>query len=396
MKYKKHLIAISFLALVVPTLSAQAPERPDKKNRCTVCEHDPKLMSKFGFTHGPFMYATSDTESIEAEFTWRTTWMETPHFRIGGDFPKWEIPIKEKNAYRDELGLLAVKYPKVKPKKIKTLDKWLRIHLTAERMESLYATIAKVVGADPEIFESKEQLKKMGLGAYLGQKDKYEIMVFEERNLYREFMTITWGLGYVKPQRWNNAKRDVLWYGLNLEEEKIKHDQHLHNALLHGVSHNLLDGYMHYSYELPVWITEGFAHWCDRQNDNRYDLFCTIEGSFHKAKALKKWRPEVRKIINADEAASFASLLRRSSYAELAWVDHLICWSKIDFLLTEHREKFAAFITELCSKRDSKGFPDGSGMAETQRSGFKRHFGWDINQAEREWRKWVLQTYPVK
>ena len=392
-----RILSILVIFILAPVAAgAQQAELPAKKNRCSVCGHDPLLMNKFGFNHGPFIYATSSSDEIEREYTWRATWMETEHFRIGGDFPEWKIPAKEKKAYRVELGKLEDKYPNVKSKKIKTLDRWQRIHLYAERMESLYSTVADIVGAEPELFESKEQLQRYGLGAFLGQKDKYEIMVFEERNLYREFMTITWGLGYVKPQRWNNTKRDVLWYGLNLEEENVKHDQHLHNIIRHGVSHNLLDGYMHYSFELPVWLSEGFAHWCDRQNDNRFDLFCTVEGSFHKAKALEKWRPEVRKIAAANEATTFAALLRRTSFSELLWEDHLICWSKVDFLISEHKDKFATFITALCSKRNAQGLPDGSNMAESQRKAFKVSFGWDINQAEREWSKWVLKNYPSK
>ena len=212
----------------------------------------------------------------------------------------------------------------------------------------------------------------------------------------REFMTITWGLAYVKPQRWNNPERDCLWYGLNLQEDEVQHDQHLHNILLHGIAHNLMDGYMHYSFELPVWIREGYAHWAEQRNDTRFNTFCTVEGSLHEGQELDNWAPAVRKLVQKDEAASFASLLRRTSYAELGWEDHLVCWSKMDFLLASKPKEFGQFLTALCSKVDDQGLPDGSGLDDAQRSGFQEAFGWSILKAEREGQAWVLENYPSK
>ena len=366
-----------------------------KKDRCTVCRHDPELMEKNGINHGPFAFGRTDSESIEKDLYWPAVWIETEHFRIGGDPPSWKVPEAERKAYRAELEKLAEKWPRVKPKTV-ILDTWLRIHLLAERMEAFYDEFLELVGTSDEEFADPERNRMRGLGPYLGEKEKYEIMIFEQRSPYRDYMSVTWGLTYVKPQRWNNVERDCLWFGLNLEEEQIRHDQHLHNVCRHNLAHNLLDGYLHYSYDLPVWITEGFAHWCERRNDPRFNMFDSIEGSFTELKGLERWAPEVRKLVVKDEAATIASLLRRASFAEIGWEDHLVCWSKIDFLIQSNPDAFAKWITALKSRRNAQGYPDGSGLDDAQREGFKEFFGWNVQQAERRWQAWVLDNYPAK
>ncbi|MDP6849814.1 MAG: hypothetical protein QGH51_09735 [Planctomycetota bacterium] len=394
MKYTPSAILLASL-LLTNTLAAQEKYPKKKKNRCTVCEHDPELMEANKMNHGPFIFARTDSQKIMDDMVWSPVWMETQHYRLGGDFPKWKIPEVERKIYRAELTELQKKFPKIKPK-TRTLDKWYRLHMLANRMEIFYSEARASFGCSPLEFLDESKNIRRGLGPFLGEKDKYEVMVFEETNLYREFMTLNWGLAYVKPQRWNNVDRDCLWFGLSLQQEEIKHDRKLQNIVLHGLSHNLLDGYMHYSFELPVWLTEGYAHWVERTNDPRFTTFCSVEGSLHEGKTLNDWRPEVRKLIKKDEAATFAALIRRASFAEINWEDHLVCWSKLDFLLQTKPKEFGEFLTELVSRRDSKGYPDGSKMDDAQRNGFKKHFDWTLNQAEKKWGEWALNTYPAK
>ena len=111
---------------------------------------------------------------------------------------------------------------------------------------------------------------------------------------------------------------------------------------------------------------------------------------------LEKWGPEVRRMVVKKEAASFASLLKRASFAELEWEDHLVCWSKVDFLIAQGEGKFGRFMRSLKERRDKKVFPDGSHMDDAQRAAFREHFGWTVPKAEEVWKGWVLEEYPVK
>ncbi len=387
----RPLLVAALLAALAAVLPAQI--RPGEK--CTVCGHDAEIMAATGVSHGPFIFARSDSETIEQEYFWRPVWVETPHFRMGLMIEKWKVPEEERKDYRAELEQLQEIYPRIKPKS-RILDPWLRAHLIAWRLENFYAMWAKLMGAREGQFDDPEALRMLGMGPYLGESDKYEVMVFRNRAPYREFMSRTWGLTYVKPQRWNNIDRDCLWFGMNMEEEGVRHDKHLFAMILHNIGLNMLNGYLHYSYEMPIWIKEGAAHWCSRQFDPRFNTFDTVEGSFHEAKSLTRWEPEVRKLVQKDRAASFASLMRRASFAELDFNDHLIVWSKVDFLIRHDPEKFGRFITFLKSRRDERGLPDGSNMDDAQRQAFREIYGWTIQKAEEAWREFVLSEYPVK
>ena len=68
----------------------------------------------------------------------------------------------------------------------------------------------------------------------------------------------------------------------------------------------------------------------------------------------------------------------------------------MDFLLETKPKEFGVFLTEIVSRRDKQGYPDGSNMDNVQRDGFKKHFGWTLNKAEEKWKEWVLVTYPTK
>jgi len=379
--------------LLAAGLTAAVPAQV--RGRCTVCGNDPALLARNGYGHGPFPFGRSDSAAIEKDFFWKPVWIETPHFRLALDLPSWKVPERERKAYRAELTRLKERWPAIKPK-ARTLDPWLRAHLLADRVERFYADFQELVGRSEESFWDADKNYLQGLGPYLGMHEKYEVMVFQQEGPFREYMERTWGLTYVKPQRWNIIDRKCLWFGMNLEQEHVRHDQYLHNIVLHNLAINLLNGYLFYGFDMPIWIKEGLAHWAARRNDPRFNSFDTVEGAFVEKKSLERWAPEVRKLVAKDKAASFASLLRRMSFAELSFDDHLIVWSKVQFLIEHDREKFGRFLTVLKGRRTAAGIPDGSKLDDAQREAFKDIWGWTLQQAERHWVDWVLATYPVK
>ncbi len=388
------LIALAALVLT-PEGSAQGERPKRRKDRCTFCDHDPEVLAANKMHHGPFPFARTDSQQIADEGVWKPTLLETEHFRILGDFPRWKVPQEEMKAFRAELAALTERWPLVKPKQA-YLDPWFRVHLLGERLEALYTRFLEVAGSSEEDFLDPERNIMRGIGRYLGQGEKYEVMVFEDANPYREFMRNTWGLGYIKPQCWNNIDRESLWFGINLETEEIHHDKHLSAVVMHNVAHNMLNGYMHYSYEMPVWLYTGVGHWAEREYDGRFSTFCSIEGNIDVGRATHNWPPQVRKMVLKDRGSSFAQLIRKKSLAEIGYDDHLITWSKVHFLVQSKPEAFGAFLTQLKTRRNADGYPDGTKMDAAQREGFKQHFGWTLAQAEEAWKEWVKDTYPAQ
>lgn len=390
--------SLSFVLAAVVALAAAAPEASAQRSReevCTVCLNDPETMEAAQAWHRDFPFGKSTAKEIEEEYFWHPVWIETPHFRVGAALEEWKVPESERKAYRAELTELEKKFPEINPRRPR-LDRWLRAHLLAERCEEAYREFQELVGRDEAYFQDAERNRMLGIGPYLGMHDKYEVMIFELRGPYREFMSTAWGRTSSKPQRWNNVQRKCLWFGMTTEEDSVRHDQHLHNFVRHNLAINMLNGYEFYSYDLPVWIKEGLAHWFRLRNDTRFHMYDSVEGAFQAPRNVDDWAPEVRKLVKGDEAASFAELLRRMSFAELSFDDHLVIWSKIDFLVQQGPDKFAGFITDLKSRRNEDGSPDSSNLDGAQREAMLENFGWSLPRAEEEWREWVLQNYPSK
>jgi hypothetical protein len=104
---------------------------------------DPAAMAKLGYvSFGPFPFGNiadkpTDSAKIDATLEFiQIRWVETKHFRIGLNLPEWPVPVdpETRGKIRRELEELQKVLPSVNPK-IRILDPWLRVHLTAMRLE---------------------------------------------------------------------------------------------------------------------------------------------------------------------------------------------------------------------------------------------------------------------
>jgi len=420
------------LATVAALLLAAAPAaaQRDKKEECTVCGHDPEVMAAGGVVnHGPFMFFRSDSEEVEKHLGASSLlWIETAHFRIGSDLEKWKIPVRDKKAYLAELELFAEAFPSVDPKKTKTLDPWLRLHLMAWRMENLYAHTLELWGwaeddflklPDEQTFlaakdgEWVEDLIEVhnasparsegfpvwiGLGRYLGMPMKLEALILRYEQdmgtVKRDYI----GHNNTHPQRWHITWRidgsdpvsRTMWFGFSTEAESMKHDQHVHNALLHNVGINLLDGYMLYLVEAPVWLRAGWGHYLTQRNSIDYNFYDLDEGSTEQNRDEKNWMPAVRELVSKDEAPSFVELGRLRSFGDLTLEAHLVSWSKLCWLMERDRAAFTKWLLYL------KTVPNHSNNLDVQRDALREAYDLGFPQAEEAWKQWVLDTYPVK
>jgi len=421
----KFLTVIAFIALLTP-LSAQSK----KKNVCTVCGEDPEIMAEAGIiNHGPFMFFKSDSKEVQTHLAANDmVWLETTHFRLGSGLKPWKIPVADKKAYRAELTELAELFPSVDPKKVKTLDRWMRIHLMAFRIEKAYDHLSDIFGYSNDEFDLlpeeetfiaasdstwKEDLAAdylerptraagmphwVGLGRYLGMPMKYEIMMMHYEADFLETKQHYIGHMDPHPQRWHVTWRPPntepvsrsLWFGFSTESEKMKHDQHVHNALLHNVSINILDGFMLYLVEAPVWLRSGLGHYMTRRNSVKYNFYDLDEGAAEMSKDAAKWEPLVRKYVVKGDAPGFAALSRLRSFGDLTFEAHLTAWSKLMFLMQHDPEAFGKWIVQL------KTDPNQTNNLDAQRKALKDNFGWTFVQADDKWETWVRETYPVK
>ncbi|MFK5956305.1 MAG: hypothetical protein QM477_07665 [Planctomycetota bacterium] len=424
------MLSLSAL-LALTCFSSPLHAQRKKKDVCTVCQFNEEVMSAAGIiNHGPFQFFKSDSKDIEQLVGANNmVWLETTHFRFGSDLKPWKIPVKDRKAYRAELTELKQLFPAVDPKKTKTLDRWMRIHLMAFRMEKAYQYLLKLTGYSEEQFlylpsekefidaeasgAWKDELEKIyfthqdrapgmplwvGLGQYMGMPMKFEFLMMryeEDFGLIKRHY-----IGHLdsNPQRWHVTWRPpdtepvsrALWFGISTEAEGIKHDQHLHNALLHNFAINMLDGFMLYLVEAPVWLRVGLGHYMSKRNSDDYNFYDMDEGSAKLQKDASKWEPLVRKYAVKGDAPGYADLSRYRSFGDLGFEAHLTSWSKVVFLIQKNPEKFGQWLTAL------KTAEDLTNNLATQRKIMKSVWGWSFAQADKEWKAWVLETYSLK
>lgn len=423
----RRWLALGALALL---LAAPAAAQSGKKDKCWVCGEDPERMAAAGIVnHGPFQFLNSDSTELQSHLGLRTiVWLETAHFRIGCDLKDWRIPVEEKKAYRAELERLAERFPAIDPKKVAVIDRPLRAHMAADRLERMYAHMLELTGCSEEGFQNLPPEEKfleawkgdwnqilnddynqrparppswpnwVDMGRYFGMPMKFEVLMLHYKGDMQRLKEDYIGMQNSLPQRWHvTVKVDVgqpksrcMWFGFSAESEQIDHDQHVHNTLLHNVGINMLDAFMLYLVEAPFWVRTGLGHYLTQRNTPDYNFYDLDEGAGDLNADERNYATAVRKLVVADKAPTFLQLAKLQSYGELLLNDHLTAWSKLCFLREKDPAAFAKFLLLL------KSNPKFTANLDAQREALQTAFAWTFQQAEDAWKAWVLATYPVK
>ena len=406
---------ISLLAAITAgsgELSAQ--KRRDKWKIDPYTNNDPKLMAAAGYlNYGPFEFGALAADKVSSTDIAGTLeyvdiiWMETAHFRIGVELPQWSVPTEAatKKKLRAELTELKKVLPKVNPK-TRRLDPWLRAHLTAYRMEKLYAETMALFGVvdasfpqDPDKVMIGPKDAYMGYGPYLGMRDKFLLLVVEKASTYQQYLKKYVGRDSKWPQRWHFTDVSSLLFACPTESDDfpIKHDTALHCALAFNVSQNLLDGFRYYAYDLPVWIKEGFGHWNSRRVDGRWASFDQNEGSVADMKRLSKWKAYAKNTLSKTKKyAPFPTVAGWRDFGSITFNDHVMIFSRIDFLMSQGPEKWQTFLRTVKGRVDDQWRPDQRDLVGATREGLKSAYGLSFLNFDERWKAWVKDTYPSK
>ncbi|HEX5053920.1 MAG TPA: hypothetical protein VFZ65_19230 [Planctomycetota bacterium] len=405
------------LSLATLLLAATAAAQDDKLPKWRIdpyTKNDPKLMEKAGYvSFGPFRFGNIadrvvQSSDIDASLEFiQILWIETPHFRIGTNLPPWRIPEESqtKKKIRAELEELQQKLPGINPK-TRTLDPWLRAHLTALRLEKLYAETSALFGVtdadfpqDPNNVVKLPGAKYMGYGPYMGMKDKFLVLLFEKGAVYQQYMKAYLGRDTQTPQRWHFKESSSILFTMANEDDRFpsKHDTALHCRLAFNVSQNLLDGFRYYGYDLPVWIREGFGHWNWRRIDPNYPSFDQNEGSIADMKLISRWEPYCRNLLSSPgKFAPFAEAATWRDFGDIKFDDHVAIWSRMDWLISQGPEKFQKFLFEVKGRVDDNWGPDQTDLVGAVRDAIKDAYGLSMLNFDAKWAEWVKATYPAQ
>lgn len=375
-------------------------------------KNKPELIEAAGYVSlGPFVFGNVganpvQTTQIEEALQYvQILWIETKHFRLGCNLPAWTVPqdAETRAKLRSELERLAERLPGVNPK-ARSLDPWLRAHLFAQRLEDLHAEFCRLAGVkdedfppDPDKLVIQPGQRYMGQGPHLGMKDKYLVLLFEKEGPFRSYMKGFLGRDSKFGQRWHCKDVGSLLFTVSTDcdEGRLKHDTALHCHVAFDVSQNLLDGFRHYSYDLPVWIREGLGHWFERRVDPKFNSFDQNEGSTADMKPLWRWEPYCRGLVTSgSKFAPFTEAYTWRDFGNITFNDHVAIWSRIDWLMSQGPEKWSQFLFLVKGRVDAKWFPDQSDLVGATRDALRQVYGVSPLDFDQKWGEWVKATYP--
>lgn len=367
---------------------------------CPYCANDPELMAAAGIvSHGGFEFGRTDTDGIDDLMASNDIrWIETPHFEIGFGGPPYKPKAKERKALTAELTELAKALPEIKPK-TRTLDPWLRAHMYAARSEQIWDRFLEIMQVEESDFPDGTTLwdgtgEYRGEGPYLGQKGKYELLILPGEGDLVAYIRDQYGLTTNLTSRWNNIERDSIVVTMHLADGDLKKDTALHGHVAFNLAHNLLDGFEHYSYDTPIWIHEGLAHYFEREVSPLYNSFDGSEGGIPIRTNEDDWEGEAEDLARSGEASRMAQLMRLQTYSDMSLEDHFTTWSMVKFLIEEHPDFFAGLNKELHGRMDASGVVDSQNLGDVHREYFKEHLGMSYIQFDQAWRNWVLGIEP--
>ncbi len=379
---------------------------------------DPAAMQAAGYvSFGPFPWAakhtTEDIEAILGDVP--MLWLETTHFRIGCSLPAYKVTNAEKRKIGAELEQLAERIPRVK-KRTKVLDPWLRLHLFAQRIEDLHADFCDLAGVTDTDFAHLPQTAAapvadgepsastpatyMGEGPCLGMRDKFTLLLCEKTStLARYKVRFTQSGGGASTIKWAFPEPASLMFGTAVEIGNGTYDEDtkLHCHVVFNLIHNLVNGFKYYGYQLPVWLPEGLAHSYRRQIDSDVLQFSAIKLRGTLSEDEDDWAVRVRARVKHEYYPASSELLRRSDWDDMTLTEHMMIWSRVDFLLAQGRDRFAVLLDRIKDRPyDESGMLPPERILERQDLALREAYDLDLQSFDEAWAAWVLDTYPKK
>jgi hypothetical protein len=391
------------------SLMAQQPDKPEKEDEeikkagpvDPYTGGDAGVMAAAGVVaYGPFPWAdfhsTADVDKVLGEH--RVLWLETKHFRIGSGLKSapWPEDSDKKKALQEEIRRLRARLPKV-PEKPKKLDPWLRLHLYAQRAERCYSDFLELIGKTDADFPGRG--KQPREGAYLGQPDKFLLLLCQRKSDMARYMDRFCGRKEDSSMRYYHAKTHQMIACLSVEGLEGFDETALHGHMVYATMHNLMSGYNGFYYPLPLWFAEGLAHWYARKVPSD-----VVNAQIRDDEAVAEdrqsdWPVKVRRRAQHVGAFfPFEKMVAWEKWEELGYHAHSQSWSRVDYLLSVDKEKVGRMIRELKAQPVPRtwGPEQSAQIREATGRLLMELFGLDAAAFDQKWRDWVLKTYPKK
>ncbi|KAA3607891.1 MAG: hypothetical protein DWQ01_12450 [Planctomycetota bacterium] len=366
-----------------------SPALPAQKDTCPWCRNDPERMAVAGVLgHGAMDIGFEGSEALKKFFRGEDyLFIETAHFRIASSLDAVSLDAKTRKALEPVFEAMRAKLPDL-PKRIRKLDRWLRLHWIAFRCEQFYSRFQQVLQVSDEDFPEQRQAEGpyMGMGSFLGEKDKFELILHASRGNHQLFSDRFMGVNVPDAVRWHVQGKHKMLASVPAEDSDLRQPRWLFPHLVHNLSHMFFAAYKHFSYDPPIWLDEGLAHAMEKEVEARSFTREGEEGSYQDRSISQDWQKMAVRLSKSRKCPKFSELLHRATVGQMSEDEHIMAWSMVRFLLDQHPDAFAAFLGGVKGQLDSRGYPTGKDLQGLQRKLLKEHFGWTPLQLEQAWK----------
>lgn len=366
---------------------------PQKKlETCPWCKNDAALMERAGvISHGPLSIGPKGSEDIVARLpSSQWTFLETAHLRWASALGACNVEMEDKKRVYAELDRLREMLPDV-PKEPKRLDPFLRLHLFAMKGEDFYARFQKLLRVTDADFPAERRLDRpfMGAGKFLGEKDKFEVVIHSTRSTHALFVNEFAGQAPTDALRWHFKDQHKLLVSIPAEDSDLRKDRWLYPHVVHCLSHMTFAAYKHFSYDPPLWLDEGLALAMEKEIEPESTTNEGEEGGKMDARGPRDWGAAAKKLVASGKQKRLAEIWALKEAAELDLDEKLTCWSMARFLIEEHPEKLASFLGGVKGQLDEQQQPTGRDLPGLQRRLLKEIWSWSTPEFDAAWAAWV-------
>ncbi len=385
------------LLLAAPPARAQdetAMEAFEAVDPYTLGEKD--AMARLGYaTFGPFPWMQGDSTAAAQEQMGGIPmlWVETEHFKIGSSLNTYTLPgdREEKARLAQELERLGARLGKLKAPK-RELDPWLRLHLFAQRAEELYAAFQRDFGLAPADYAD--------VGPYLGQPRKFLLLLCERQSEYGRFLT-TYAGGIHDLSHRFGSKQTGFGFAINAEglrglwteTDGVPFDAVLASHVASGLANQLVDAYRGSDYRSPAWLVAAYGHVCSRRVDPRYPSGCGYAEGQSVREEDHEWEPRVANLVRNDFFASTEAMFGWLDSTPLTQRDHLVAWSKLQYLLTEAQGDRKGFLADVCPPDPKLWTDDPAALVKRQTAALAQRFHVTPQELDEAWSRWAAKAY---
>lgn len=365
---------------------------------CPYTKGERELEQKLGYERFGFITWRKGEDSTTIQETMGAIpmlWVETPHFRIGSSLGTFKLDNdrEQRTRLKGEFSRLKGKLGKLRAPK-KSLDPYLRLHLYAQRAEELYAQFMEDFQIDPE-----------GLPAnapHLGHRNKFLLLLCQRKSEYGRYLKSYEQIEAPFSYRtgWHSDGMIVALSQESVsepfEDKDLPFDVMLHCLLANTLASSFVDGFEQNLFKAPPWVTYGLAHVYSKRVDPHWTYFdARRESQINYADAWN-WEPRVRNLVQNEFFTTTEKMLGWTTYADLGARDHMIAWSKMQYLVEVAEGDRQKFLSLACRPLSSTELGDSEPNKEPalrQRRALQEAFGLTPEELDEAWGSWVSKTY---